>query len=112
VARIVVVEDEAELAAAVAARLRSDGHLVSLAGDGPGAVELIAAERPDVVILDLMLPGFDGLEVCRRIQRDHPVPVIMLTASEPTASQGPGFNLSAAAAADAVRKVCRSARRG
>jgi len=80
VARIVVVEDEAELAAAVAARLRSDGHLVSLAGDGPGAVELIAAERPDVVILDLMLPGFDGLEVCRRIQRDHPVPVIMLTA--------------------------------
>jgi DNA-binding response OmpR family regulator len=80
VARIVVVEDEADLAAAVAARLRSDGHLVSLAGDGPGAVELIAAENPDVVILDLMLPGFDGLEVCRRIQRDHPVPVIMLTA--------------------------------
>ena len=75
-----MVEDEAELAAAVAARLRSDGHLVSLAGDGPGAVELIVAERPDVVILDLMLPGFDGLEVCRRIQRDHPVPVIMLTA--------------------------------
>jgi DNA-binding response OmpR family regulator len=111
VARIVVVEDEAELAAAVAARLRNDGHLVSLAGDGPGAVELIAAERPYVVILDLMLPGFDGLEVCRRIQRDHPVPVIMLTA-RPTASQGPEFNLSAAAAADAVRKVCRSARRG
>ena len=79
-AKIVVVEDEADLAAAVAARLRSDGHLVSLAGDGPGAVELIAAENPDVVILDLMLPGFDGLEVCRRIQRDHPVPVIMLTA--------------------------------
>jgi DNA-binding response OmpR family regulator len=80
VARIVVVEDEADLATAVAARLRSDGHLVSLAGDGPGAVELIAAEHPDVVILDLMLPGFDGLEVCRRIQRDYPVPVIMLTA--------------------------------
>jgi DNA-binding response OmpR family regulator len=80
VARIVVVEDEADLATAVAARLRSDGHAVSLAGDGPGAVELIAAENPDVVILDLMLPGFDGLEVCRRIQRDYPVPVIMLTA--------------------------------
>jgi len=80
VARIVVVEDEADLAAAVAARLRSDGHLVSLAADGPGAVELIAAKNPDVVILDLMLPGFDGLEVCRRIQREHPVQVIMLTA--------------------------------
>jgi DNA-binding response OmpR family regulator len=80
VARIVVVEDEAELAAAVAARLRSDGHLVSLAGDGPTAVELITAENPDLVILDLMLPGFDGLEVCRQIQRVHSVPVVMVTA--------------------------------
>lgn len=78
--KIVVVEDEAELAAAIAARLRSDGHCVSVAQDGPGAVELIASARPDVVVLDLMLPGFDGLEVCRRIQRDRPVPVIMLTA--------------------------------
>jgi DNA-binding response OmpR family regulator len=80
VAHIVVVEDEEELAGAIAARLRSEGHLVSLAGDGPGAVELVASIRPDVVVLDLMLPGFDGLEVCRRIQRDRPVPVIMLTA--------------------------------
>jgi DNA-binding response OmpR family regulator len=65
-ARIVVVEDEAELAAAIAARLRSEGHAVAVAGDGPAAVELVAAERPDAVVLDLMLPGFDGLEVCRR----------------------------------------------
>jgi DNA-binding response OmpR family regulator len=79
-ARIVVVEDEAELAAAIAARLRSEGHAVAVAGDGPAAVGLVAAERPDAVVLDLMLPGFDGLEVCRRIQRDRPVPVIMLTA--------------------------------
>jgi DNA-binding response OmpR family regulator len=80
VAKIVVVEDEAELAAAVAARLRSDGHEVSVAEDGPGAVELVASAQPDAVVLDLMLPGFDGLEVCRQIQRDRPVPVIMLTA--------------------------------
>ena|SRR5580693_3278325 len=79
-ARIVVVEDEAELAGAIAARLRSEGHHVAVAADGPGAVELVAAEQPDAVLLDLMLPGFDGLEVCRRIQRDRPVPVIMLTA--------------------------------
>jgi DNA-binding response OmpR family regulator len=79
-AKIVVVEDETELAAAIAARLRSDGHLVEVAGDGPGAVELVNSARPDAVVLDLMLPGFDGLEVCRRIQRDRPVPVIMLTA--------------------------------
>jgi DNA-binding response OmpR family regulator len=80
VARIVVVEDEAELAAAVAARLRSDGHDVQLAGDGPDGVAMVLSLRPDAVVLDLMLPGFDGLEVCRQIQRDRPVPVIMLTA--------------------------------
>ncbi len=79
-ALILVVEDEAELAAAIAARLRSDGHVVTIAEDGPGAVEKVNSTRPDAVVLDLMLPGFDGLEVCRRIQRDRPVPVIMLTA--------------------------------
>ena len=79
-AKIVVVEDAAELAAAIAARLRSEGHCVTIAEDGPEAVRLIAASQPDAVVLDLMLPGFDGLEVCRRIQRDRPVPVIMLTA--------------------------------
>ena len=79
-AKIVVVEDEAELAAAIAARLRSEGHSVAVAGDGPGAVRLVTASQPDVVVLDVMLPGFDGLQVCRQIQRDRPVPVIMLTA--------------------------------
>jgi DNA-binding response OmpR family regulator len=74
------VEDEAELAVAIAARLRSDGHVVTIAEDGPAAVTLVNSTRPDAVVLDLMLPGFDGLEVCRRIQRDRPVPVIMLTA--------------------------------
>jgi DNA-binding response OmpR family regulator len=79
-AKIVVVEDEAELAGAIAARLRSDGHTVEVAADGPSAVRLVGSTRPDAVVLDLMLPGFDGLEVCRRIQRDRAVPVIMLTA--------------------------------
>ena len=79
-ARIVVVEDEAEIARAIAARLRSDGHEVQVAGDGPDAVDLVRRSRPDVVLLDLTLPGFDGLEVCRQIQQDRPVPVIMLTA--------------------------------
>lgn len=81
-AKIVVVEDEAQLAAAIAARLRSDGHCVEVAQDGPGAVSLVSSARPDAVVLDLMLPGFDGLEVCRQIQRDRPVPVIMLTARD------------------------------
>jgi DNA-binding response OmpR family regulator len=80
--RIVVVEDEPALAEAVAARLRSEGYTVDVAGDGPSAVALIADVDPDLVVLDLMLPGFDGLEVCRRIQRDRRVPVVMLTARD------------------------------
>ena len=79
---VVVIEDEAPIADAVAARLRSEGFDVEIAGDGPSGVELVERTRPDLVVLDLMLPGFDGLEVCRRIQRDRPVPVLMLTARD------------------------------
>ena len=79
---IAVVEDEATIASAVAARLRREGFDVETASDGPGAVALIERLRPDVVVLDVMLPGFDGLEVCRRIQKDRPVPVLMLTARD------------------------------
>lgn len=81
-ATIVVVEDEADIASAIVARLHSEGHGVELAGDGASAVELIQRVRPDLVVLDLMLPGLDGLEVCRRIQRDRAVPVLMLTARD------------------------------
>jgi DNA-binding response OmpR family regulator len=77
-----VVEDEATIAEAVAARLRSEGYAVDVAGDGPSGVEACERTRPDLVVLDLMLPGLDGLEVCKRIQRDRPVPVLMLTARD------------------------------
>ncbi|HVM08296.1 MAG TPA: response regulator transcription factor [Acidimicrobiales bacterium] len=80
--RIAVIEDETSIAEAVAARLRSEGFDVDLAFDGPSAVELVERVAPDLVVLDLMLPGFDGLEVCRRIQRERPVPVLMLTARD------------------------------
>lgn len=79
---IAVIEDERSIAAAVSARLRSEGYTVEIATDGPSGVELVERLRPDLVVLDLMLPGLDGLEVCRRIQRDHPVPVLMLTARD------------------------------
>jgi DNA-binding response OmpR family regulator len=80
--RIAVIEDEETIAASLAARLRSEGFEVATAGDGIEGVELCTRFRPDLVILDLMLPGLDGLEVCRRIQRDRPVPVLMLTARD------------------------------
>ncbi|MFC7529089.1 response regulator transcription factor [Actinoplanes sp. GCM10030250] len=78
--RVLVVEDERAIADAVAARLRAEGFVVHLAGDGPSAVQAARTFRPDAIVLDVMLPGFDGLEVCRRIQAERPVPILMLTA--------------------------------
>jgi DNA-binding response OmpR family regulator len=77
---ICVIEDEHAIADAVAARLRAEGFTVEVAHDGPAGIALCERLLPDLVILDLLLPGIDGLEVCRRIQRSRPVPVLMLTA--------------------------------
>jgi DNA-binding response OmpR family regulator len=82
VSRILLVEDERTIAEAVAARLRAEGFTVQIAGDGPSAVEAARQAPPDAIVLDVMLPGFDGLEVCRRIQAERPVPVLMLTARD------------------------------
>ena len=78
--RVLVVDDDPTIADSVAVRLRAEGFKVQIAADGPTAVAACLAGQPDLVILDIMLPGFDGLEVCRRIQADRPVPVLMLTA--------------------------------
>jgi DNA-binding response OmpR family regulator len=80
--RILVVEDELTIAESVAARLRAEGFEVEMAHDGPAAVAKAAEMAPDLIVLDVMLPGFDGLEVCRRVQAQRPVPVLMLTARD------------------------------
>lgn len=80
--RVLVVEDDATIVDAIATRLRAEGFLVQTAGDGPSAVDTAEAWQPDLLILDIMLPGFDGLEVCRRVQAQRPVPVLMLTARD------------------------------
>ena len=79
---VLVVEDEPALADAVAVRLRAEGFVVHVAVDGPSGVAAASEIGPDLVVLDVMLPGFDGLEVCRRVQAQRPVPVLMLTARE------------------------------
>ena len=79
-ATLLVVEDDATINQAVTDRLVAEGFRVIQAYDGPDAVAAHLANRPDLVVLDLMLPGFDGLEGCRRIQAERPVPVLMLTA--------------------------------
>jgi DNA-binding response OmpR family regulator len=78
--RVLVVEDDPVINQAVSDRLTAEGYVVTRAYDGPGAVAAYAEHAADVVVLDVMLPGYDGLEVCRRIQADRPVPVLMLTA--------------------------------
>ena len=92
---MVVIEDEPSIASAVAARLRSEGFDVDVAGDGLAGVELCERVRPDLVVLDLMLPLLDGLEACRRIQRDRHVPVIMLTARDSEADVLTGLAVGA-----------------
>lgn len=80
--RVLVVDDEPTIAGSIAARLRAEGYAVEVAHDGPSAMARFEADEPDLVVLDVMLPGFDGLEVCRRIQARRPVPVLMLTARD------------------------------
>ncbi|MEU5700698.1 response regulator transcription factor [Streptomyces aurantiacus] len=79
-ARVLVVDDDPTVAEVVSGYLDRAGYRVDRAGDGPDALAHAAAHWPDLVVLDLMLPGMDGLEVCRRLRERGPVPVIMLTA--------------------------------
>jgi DNA-binding response OmpR family regulator len=92
---VLVVDDEEAIAEAVRARLESEGYQVLVAGDGPEAIRVCAESEPDLVVLDLMLPGMDGLEVCARIQQDRWVPVLMLTARTEEADKVAGFAVGA-----------------
>jgi DNA-binding response OmpR family regulator len=81
VPRVLVVDDDATLAEVVLAYLRRAGFETSYAADGTSALSLASVMAPDAVVLDLMLPGMDGLEVCRRLRQSLPdLPVVMLTA--------------------------------
>ena len=79
-AKVLVVDDEPNIREVVGLYLRRDGHAVVSAGDGDEALRLYQQTQPDLVVLDLMLPGLSGLEVCRRLQANRRVPLIMLTA--------------------------------
>ncbi|MFG2636382.1 response regulator transcription factor [Streptomyces sp. NPDC048362] len=79
-ARVLVVDDDPTVAEVVTGYLHRAGYVVDRADDGPTALTRAKLHRPDLVVLDLMLPGMDGLEVCRRMRDRGPVPVIMLTA--------------------------------
>lgn len=82
--RILVVDDDPALSEMVGLVLESDGHEVAFCADGSSAVEKFREVRPDLVLLDLMLPGMDGIQVCRLIREESDVPIIMLTARSDT----------------------------
>src|SRR3954467_5297434 len=78
--RVLVVDDEANLVELVQGYLEREGYAVVTAADGPTAVALTREAQPDLIVLDLMLPGFDGLEVCRRVRQFSDAYILMLTA--------------------------------
>jgi DNA-binding response OmpR family regulator len=79
---ILVVEDEASIASFVAMYLKRAGFTVRVAGTGEGGIEAAAADSPSLIILDLMLPDLDGIDVCRRVRQRSDVPILMLTARD------------------------------
>jgi len=93
--RILVVDDDATVADVVARYLERDGYAVETVGDGRTALDRALAEPPDLVVLDLMLPGIDGLEVCRRLRALAPVPIVILTARGQEADRIVGLELGA-----------------
>lgn len=78
--RILVVDDEPTICASISARLRAEGYAVDTEDNGLDAVRHCRENPPDLMVLDVMLPGLDGLEVCRQVQAHTPIPVLMLTA--------------------------------
>ena len=95
--RVLVVDDDAGVAAAVRRALVYDGYDVDVASDGPSALGQVRDAPPDLVILDVMLPGLDGLEVCRRLRADTTldVPILMLTARDATGDRVRGLDTGA-----------------
>ena len=96
--RILVIDDEEAVRSAVKRRLEREGYEVILAADGAQALEIVAREIPDLILLDIIMPGIDGLEVCRRLKADPAttgIPVIFLTAHAKSEKVLTGFEVGA-----------------
>jgi DNA-binding response OmpR family regulator len=93
--RILVVDDDATVSEVVARYLQREGFLVETVADGRTALDRALSEPPDLVVLDLMLPGVDGLEICRRLRALAPVPIVILTARGRESDRIIGLDLGA-----------------
>jgi DNA-binding response OmpR family regulator len=93
--RILIVEDEPALQETLAYNLKKAGYEVQAAGDGRVAVELARKQTPDLIVLDIMLPGMDGFEVCKILRREMTVPILMLTARDDEIDRVVGLEVGA-----------------
>ena len=93
--KILVVEDEIALQETLAYNLQKHGYEVFLAGDGTNALEISRKIKPDLILLDIMLPGMDGFEVCRRLRSEMSTPVLMLTARDDEIDRVVGLEVGA-----------------
>ncbi|HIR78385.1 MAG TPA: response regulator transcription factor [Candidatus Egerieenecus merdigallinarum] len=94
-ARILIVEDEKKIARFLELELQHEGYEVQTAGDGRTGLSLALSWEPDLMILDLMLPGLSGIEVCRRLRHDSDLPIIMLTAKDDVSDKVMGLDMGA-----------------
>lgn len=94
-AKILVVEDEQPIADILKFSLEKEGYTVTCVGDGNEALAQVEADVPDLILLDLMLPGKDGMEVCREVRQKHHMPIIMLTAKDSEVDKVLGLELGA-----------------
>ncbi len=94
-AKILVVDDEPTYRDALAFNLRRDGYQVAVAADGVAAVAAFETESPDLILLDLMLPGLSGIEVCKRVRATSNVPIIMVTAKDDEVDKVVGLEVGA-----------------
>jgi two-component system response regulator MprA len=93
--RVLVVDDDARLAASLQRAVAYEGHAVEVAADGAAALAAARDRPPDLVVLDVMLPGIDGLEICRRLRAGSDVPILMLTAKDTVADRVRGLDAGA-----------------
>src|SRR5207245_11161413 len=93
--RILVVEDDAAIRDTLTVNLKKEGYVVTVAQDGADAVARARSSRPDLILLDLVLPELNGLEVCRILRQESNVPIIMLTAKESEFDKVVGLQLDA-----------------
>jgi DNA-binding response OmpR family regulator len=119
---VLVADDQPEITRLVALSLENEGFRVLAANDGPSALEHLSESNPDVLLLDIMMPGMSGLDVLREVREHHPVPVIMLSALNSAAHVSNGLNMgaddyvvkpfNASELAARIRAVIRRSRRG